>query len=112
MHWPTLFSTTSQLLLGVSSPNTQTACFVLVSHCVSWIKAAQKFSTSNRMNKLKFSSFCFRHFTNQRLVVVWSATAMLLTTLGQALGQPTIVSTAPASGATGISSNGSVVFTF
>ncbi len=48
----------------------------------------------------------------QRLAMVWGATALLLRTLGPALGQPTIVSTVPASGATGISPTGSVVFTF
>jgi hypothetical protein len=87
--------------------------FVLVSRCVSWIKAAQKFSTSNnRMNKLRFSSCFFRNFMRQRLVLVCGVTALLLVTLGQALGQPAIISTVPATGATGISSNASVVFTF
>lgn len=38
------------------------------------------------MNKLNFPSFCFREFTRRRLVLVWGATTVLLTTLGQALG--------------------------
>jgi len=48
----------------------------------------------------------------QRLALVWGATVVLLTTLGQAFGQPTIVSIVPPTGATGISPTGSVVFTF
>ena len=40
------------------------------------------------------------------------AAALLLTIFNQALAQPTLVSTVPASGATGISTTGSVVFTF
>src|SRR5690348_13657298 len=64
------------------------------------------------MNKLIFSSFCFRHFPSRRCLLVWGAATVLLTSLGTALGQPTIVSTVPANGATGISPTGSVVFTF
>ena len=64
------------------------------------------------MNTLKSSSFGFSQFMGRRLGVAASATAVLLIALGQALGQPTIVSTVPATGATGISPTGSVVFTF
>ncbi|HTL58211.1 MAG TPA: Ig-like domain-containing protein [Candidatus Limnocylindrales bacterium] len=64
------------------------------------------------MKKLKGSSFGFGYFENQRKAVIWGAMAVLLTTLSQALGQPTIVSSVPATGTTGISSTASVVFTF
>src|SRR5260221_3884154 len=62
------------------------------------------------MNKSRFTRISFGKFTRQYLVVC-GATAMLLMTFGQACGQ-TIVSTVPAKGSTGISSNSSVVFTF
>lgn len=48
----------------------------------------------------------------RHLAIISGATAVLLASLGQALGQPTIVSTVPAKGATGISPTGLVVFTF
>ncbi|HLH53587.1 MAG TPA: Ig-like domain-containing protein [Verrucomicrobiae bacterium] len=63
------------------------------------------------MHKLKFSRFGFGHFRSHHLVVVGRATATLLMTLGQGFCQ-TIVSTVPTKGATGISSNSLVVFTF
>ena len=63
------------------------------------------------MNTLKLSRFGIRRLTSQCPVLEWGATALLLISLGQAFGQ-NIVSTVPATGATGIASNSSVVFTF
>jgi hypothetical protein len=62
----------------------------------------------------KWTCSIFLPFSPRQLMrrCAGGATLVLLASLGQALGQPTIVSTVPPKGATGISSNSSVVFTF
>ena len=66
---------------------------------------------NSRMNTLSFLRIRFGQLTRQQ-VAVCGAMVMLLASRGQALGQPSISSVVPAKGATGISSNSSVVFTF